>query len=312
MRKGKRGLTRHANNKHPSTANKPPSTNDVYSPVNVTDKELDVDIFSKLFEKGLKKMANDKCLPENVTNELKLYAPSMQDITHSYLILQAVTVNFVSKIFLPHFTTLCRKLIIYFLICREMHRYFFGFDLANHIVAYVCHGYFHDENSGFETAFPATADLTEKEKDIIGYLSGYVFGTFSRRIRNSEKWNSPVNQQHLKILLNGKTDNVHCDMTLVTVKDRGGLWKVTPEVCKVFSAAELLSISQSQGNVHKINTAEMVSKLLVNTEILSNYSLIYREPIGSFVSVRFPMQKTRFKHIKLKNNDKDLVHYELK
>ena len=86
---------------------------------------------------------------------------------------------------------------------------FLRFDFANHIVAFLSHSYFHKEESGFESMFPdiSAADFNQKERDIICYLSGYVFGTLSRRIKNSKHWNSQVNEENVKVLLAGKTEN---------------------------------------------------------------------------------------------------------
>ena len=101
-----------------------------------------------------------------------------------------------------------------------------------------------------------------------------MFATLSRRIRNSNNWNSKLSQDNLKILIAGKALNDHDDLTFVNIKDRGGLWKVRPEVCKIFSVAELLFKSVCNGFVRCIGSKKMVEKLLVNAEVLTNYSNI--------------------------------------
>ena len=148
---------------------------------------------------------------------------------------------------------------------------FLGFAFAHHIVAFLSHGYFHRGGSGFESTSPdiSATDFSQKERDIICYLSGYVFGTLSRRIRNSKHWNSQINNENLKVLLAGKIENIHNDLTC--------LWKVRPEVCKIFSVAEFLFKYSTTGFVHSIDVKQIVAKLLVNAEILSNYSLIYSD-----------------------------------
>ena len=132
---------------------------------------------------------------------------------------------------------------------------FLGFDLANHIVAFLSHGYFHTETSGFQRTFSdiSAVEFTQKEKAIICYLGGYVFATLSRRIRNSKNWNSKLSQDNLKILIAGKALNDHDDLTFVNIKDRGGLRNVRPEVCKIFSVAELLFKSLCNGFVRCID-----------------------------------------------------------
>ena len=75
------------------------------------------------------------------------------------------------------------------------------------------------------------AKLTQKERDIAKYMSGYVFGTLYRRIRCSKQhYKQILNMQSLSILLAGKSeveDNDEPDNVLVKAKNRGGLWLVT-------------------------------------------------------------------------------------
>ena len=51
-----------------------------------------------------------------------------------------------------------------------------------------------------------TGKFTQKENDIISFLSGYVCSTLARRIRNSKTWKSKQNQDSLSILLSAKVD----------------------------------------------------------------------------------------------------------
>ena len=64
---------------------------------------------------------------------------------------------------------------------------------------------------------------------------------------------------------------------MVNVKDRGGLWKVRAEVCKIFSMAELMFKSSCSGFRRSIDAQKMVENIVVNTKILSNYSKICSE-----------------------------------
>ena len=141
---------------------------------------------------------------------------------------------------------------------------FLWFDLANHIVAFLSHGYFHTETNGFQRTFSdiSAVEFAQKEKAIICYRGGYMFATLSRRIRNSKNWNSKLSQDNLKILIAGKALNDHHDLTFVNIKDRGGLWKVRPEVCKIFPVAELLLKSVCNGFVRCIDSKKMVENYL--------------------------------------------------
>ena len=73
-----------------------------------------------------------------------------------------------------------------------------------------------------------------KENDIISFLSGYVFSTLARRIRNSKTWKSKQNQDSMSILLSAKVDISDDDSMLIDARHRGGLWKVRPEITNIF------------------------------------------------------------------------------
>ena len=152
---------------------------------------------------------------------------------------------------------------------------FLGFDLASHIVSYLTHGHFYIEDSTVEIS-TALSEMSfiQKEKYIICYLGGFVFGTSSRRLRNSKKWQTKTIQDSLSILTAGKLSSEHRDQTLVAVRDRGCLWKVRPAVCRIFSIVELMFKSNCVGFIRSIDTKKMVSHLLTNTEILANYSTV--------------------------------------
>ena len=60
-----------------------------------------------------------------------------------------------------------------------------GFELGNHILGYLSGGSL-EEDSAVQFKY-SSADLSNKEKSIAFYLSGYVFSTFSRRLRFTKK-----------------------------------------------------------------------------------------------------------------------------
>ena len=118
--------------------------------------------------------------------------------------------------------------------------------------------------------------FTQKENDIISYLSGYVCSTFARRIRNSKTWKSKQNQDSLSILLSAKVE-ICGDSMLIDARNRGGLWKVRPEITTIFSVAEIFFKSSTSGIVRSINTKKIIEKLMVNSEILINYYSVYND-----------------------------------
>ena len=84
---------------------------------------------------------------------------------------------------------------------------FLGFELTNHVAAYRSQTYFGEEDA--EKLSIQNVDIgkcTQKENDIISFLSDYVCSTFARRIRNSKTWKSKQNQDSTSILLSAKVD----------------------------------------------------------------------------------------------------------
>ena len=97
--------------------------------------------------------------------------------------------------------------------------------------------------------------------------------TFARRIRNSKTWKSKQNQDRLSILLSAKVE-ICDDSMLIYARNRGGQWKVRPEITTIFSVAEIFKSSTS-GIVRSINTKKIIEKLIVNSEIIINYYSVY-------------------------------------
>ena len=134
---------------------------------------------------------------------------------------------------------------------------FLGFDLVSHIVSYLTHGHFYIEDSTVEISTDVSEmSFIQKGKDIICYLGGFVFGTLSRRLRNSKKWETKTIQDSLSILTAGKSSREHRDHTSVAVRDRGGLWKVRPAICRIFSIVELMFKSNCVGFIRSIDTED--------------------------------------------------------
>ena len=149
--------------------------------------------------------------------------------------------------------------------------YAVGLELTNHIMAFLSAGF--TGNTDHCTVFFESFSLSEKEMDIVAYLSGYVFSTFSRRLRRSKHWTSEQSQLKLSILLAGKTDANHSHQKLVSIRNRGGLWHVRDEVVKLFSIVEnyFKVYCNSSRLFRSFDTKSMVAELLSHPEILSNY-----------------------------------------
>ena len=113
-----------------------------------------------------------------------------------------------------------------------------GYEVANSILAHL-NGQHKQDNTNNNTS--TVVELNCKEKNIVTYLSGYVFSTLHRRLRRSKKYSEESSVQCLSLLAAGKSlSSVTSSDTevLVDIKNRGGLWKVNSEVVQIFEVAE--------------------------------------------------------------------------
>ena len=93
-----------------------------------------------------------------------------------------------------------------------------GFEVANLVLSHLT-GLAIKESSDLE----ANILFTEKELNIINYLSGYVFSSVYRRIRKSKSSQSIFGSQSLQILLAGMSEIPSSNDNMLTeAKDRGG------------------------------------------------------------------------------------------
>ena len=83
---------------------------------------------------------------------------------------------------------------------------FLGFELTNHVAAYRSQTIFGEEDpEQLSIQNVDTGKVTQKENDIISFLSGYVCSTLARRIRNSKTSKSKQNQDSMSILIEVKS-----------------------------------------------------------------------------------------------------------
>ena len=114
-----------------------------------------------------------------------------------------------------------------------------GFEIATHILAYITGATYSDDVVHFD----CDTKFSAKEKSLVAYLSGYVFGAFYRRIRFSKipQQDQTYHQQCLSLLVTGKYVGETISLPEhrhVNVLNRGGLWKVNEDVIAIFSVVE--------------------------------------------------------------------------
>ena len=118
--------------------------------------------------------------------------------------------------------------------------------------------------------------LTEKQIASLEYLSGYCFRTVYARLRSSPKHRSMHSQQSISVLLAGKCniDGEIPAQRLVDAKDRGGLWRVDEKVKEIFKICEIEFQIFASGFNSKLNAESLVSMLMKDVVIRSNFSYI--------------------------------------
>ena len=123
----------------------------------------------------------------------------------------------------------------------------------------------------------SSADLSDKEKSIVFYLAGYVFSTFSRRLRFTKKsnQNTEIVKEYLANLAAGKLGDEKEELPehkLVNTKNRGGLWKVTAEVFEIFCISEQMFKKHTETCSNKIDGQLITKAVLEDTGVLANFS----------------------------------------
>ena len=145
--KSQRGLTRHTNVKHPEGFKTTETITDI---VEVEESMLvDLSCFENLVGNCVKKIGSDEVgiLPDDVVGEIKSW--SFSDLSSVFIQLKPVITEFVQKgnseKFFPKFANIVDKNGCIFPNLGRDSCIFLGFELANHISAFVRHGHFYRE-----------------------------------------------------------------------------------------------------------------------------------------------------------------------
>jgi len=225
------------------------------------------------------KLADDECYPTEILQEFKSFTiSSMDDYLPAYNLIKNILVSFNgdAEKFYPSIYKAFIKENPYKNLSTKSSR-LLSFEVANHVLAHLTGVTFKDDIITFKCD---EKKFNEKERSIIAYLGGYVFGTFYRRIRFSKSSNSSLyHQQCLSFLVAGKCTGETPKLPehqLVNTHDRGGLWKVNKDVVDIFCIAESFFLSTTKNNSSKIDSKAIVSALMKDTWVLLSFSQIRR------------------------------------
>ena len=276
----KGGLTRHMNSKHMRDSQELNncSSEEKEDSSSAATCKLELAELYKMYERSTQKLAKDECYPESVMEEFKNFKlSSLEDIKPHYELILP-TVNSFSgdlEIFYPQMYNVFSTADDYTNLSHDC-SLLLSFDVVNQIVAHITGANVHNDILVFQNSDIAT--LSEKDNSIISYLSGYVFGTFYRRLRFSKSKSSTLyHQQCLSFLMAGKCSGESLPLpehTHVQLLDRGGLWKVNNYVTSIFQVAECHFKNIAQINTTKIDAPSLVSTLIKNPFIQENVSFI--------------------------------------
>ena len=220
----------------------------------------------------------------------KYYQVDLDDAIYSYNFIKDVITDFHGdgEKFYPTFYKAVSEELLAFKNLSRRCSVLLGFEVANLVLAHLSRTTTTKEN---EVAFQP-AEFTLNERNIINYSNGYVFATLYRRIRKPKQCNTFSNVQSMSILLAGKcgedNNSLPDDNLLVDANNRGGLWKVNSEPFEIFLSVELLFRSVSEASDRLIDSKAMVSQLVQDCGILSNFTKIRnqsREKVSKEISL---------------------------
>lgn len=108
-----------------------------------------------------------------------------------------------------------------------------------------------------------TKNLNNKEILALQYLGGYVLSNMYQKCRNSKHFEHKDIQEKMALLKAGKAKNEDTNSKLVEALSRGGLWKISDAVQKIFVLTEkIFCLETSKQNFRKINVFLIVKKLM--------------------------------------------------
>ena len=279
--KSTRGLRRHKTMKHSTARPTGDTTEQTESDGGSTaaaESKLHPLQLKKIVETCARKLSVDECYPQEIQDEFKGYKYTLADALFSFEFLKDPLEKFNgdAEKFLP---LIYRSFSGDELIFKNLSRsaaLTLGLEVSNHILAHInnCNS-FEDPSNLRETK-----RFSEREHTIMNYLSGYILGTFYRRIRQSKKWQSPISQQWLSILIAGKKayniEEKHKTDALIEAKNRGGLWHVVPEIKNIFEVTESKFRSYIASRKLNIDSSCLVSSVIKDSLVMANYFQVLR------------------------------------
>ena len=228
------------------------------------------------------------CYPESVMEEFKNFSPSLDNLMPYYKLILPLVNSFSgdTKTFYPQIYKLYSQAENYKNLSHDC-SLILSFDVVNQILPHLTGAKTHSDILVYENSDIST--LTEKDISIMSYLSGYVFGTFYRRLRSARSNTSSYYQQQcLSFLMAGKCSGENLPLPEhrhIKILDRIGLWKVDNIVTLIFKVVECHFKRITSVPTTKIDCKSIVSTLMKNHFILESMSKIRSKSTDTIIKI---------------------------
>ena len=239
--KSQRGLTRHNTAKH----NEHQSSNDAESSTKKARKEkqeaeeiLHPLYFMKYVNESAKKLSLEEVYSEKTRQTFHSYELTLDQARQSYEHFRELIVTFKGDVekFLPKFYHILKVDGVFHGLGSGKIPHLLGAEVAMHVVSHLTKSEVRKEVLAF-----TQPNFSQKDMDVIRYLSGYVISTVYRRLYR-KKVQSELGVECKDLLLAAKSttadENTLKHSDLIKIKDRGGLWCVTDDVFQIFVCTE--------------------------------------------------------------------------
>lgn len=277
--KSKQGLSRHVNSMHHdgSTVSTAALTTKKTKKGKEPETLLHPATFRKFILECAVKLFSDMCYPQEIRSIFEHYTFSHEEALSSYNEVRDVIggYNGDGEKFYPLFYDVVSTKNIFPRLSQKGCT-LLGFEVANCILAHLSSGKAATLTES-ESRSSTNVEFSDKEKNIVCYLSGYVFSTVYRRLRRSTSTvKTEIAEKYLSLLLAAKStcNESQPNEMLLNLRDRGGLWKMEPYAVGIFEQAEKLFRLKVDQSAFKIDSKDIVSTLLKNCIVLANFSKI--------------------------------------
>ena len=153
------------------------------------EERLPLDIFEQFVTTSKVKLTNDQCF-ESFMGEFSTFVINKECIQNVHKLISnvALSIKEDAEKFYPAFYKCVSDAENLFSGSLNKHAsLLLEFELVNHVLGYLSGGSL--EKDSVVLFKYSSADLSHKEKSIVFYLAGYVFSTFSRKLRFIKKNN---------------------------------------------------------------------------------------------------------------------------